>query len=191
MKKASTHFYLILSLVALLFFAPRTSTSEEQPPADFTVRQADGVGTFKLSEARGKYVALHFLLKTACPYCIRHTHTYSSRASEVPDAIQIFLKPDTEEEIRAWSVRLNGKFVEQDSTFQLPVIYQDPDANLAKQFGIPFGYEFHGQTVHYPALILLGPDGKEVFRYVGKNNSDRYSFDDFVAKITELKSPIE
>jgi peroxiredoxin Q/BCP len=30
-------------------------------------------------------------------------------------------------------------------------------------------------VVHYPALLVLDTDGKEVFRYVGKNNGDRVS----------------
>ena len=66
-------------------------------------------------------------------------------------------------------------------------IYQDVDATLADQFNIPNGYQFHGQVVHYPALILLNDKGEEVFRYIGKNNSDRFSFDQLKAKINELK----
>ena len=62
-------------------------------------------------------------------------------------------------------------------------IYQDADAKLADQFNIPNGYQFHGQVVHYPALILLNDKGEEVFRYIGKNNSDRFSFDQLKAKI--------
>ncbi len=57
---------------------------------------------------------------------------------------------------------------------------------LATQNNIPNGYAFHGQVVHYPALILLNEEGKEVFRYIGKNNSDRYSFEKLTAKIQEL-----
>ena len=37
-----------------------------------------------------------------------------------------------------------------------------------------------------PAFILLDPEGKEVFRYVGKNNRDRYSFEQLESKITEF-----
>jgi len=51
------------------------------------------------------------------------------------------------------------------------------DDALAKAYGIPDGYAFHDQVVRYPALLLLDPDGKEVFRYVGKNNGDRVSVD--------------
>ena len=35
-------------------------------------------------------------------------------------------------------------------------------------------------------LILLNKNGEEVFRYIGKNNSDRFSFDQLKAKIVEL-----
>jgi len=66
------------------------------------------------------------------------------------------------------------------------LIYQDLNAKLADQFNIPNGYQFHGQVVHYPALILLNKNGEEVFRYIGKNNSDRFSFDQLKAKIVEL-----
>ena len=69
----------------------------------------------------------------------------------------------------------------------LPAIYQDENAKLARDMGIPYGYKFHGQVVHYPALILLDKEGNEVLRYVGEHNGDRMSFDDLVARIDALK----
>jgi hypothetical protein len=36
-------------------------------PADFTVEAPADGRKFRLAEAKGKYVALHFLLKTECP----------------------------------------------------------------------------------------------------------------------------
>jgi peroxiredoxin Q/BCP len=68
----------------------------------------------------------------------------------------------------------------------LILIRLNQDAKLADQFNIPDGYQFHGQIVHYPALALLNEKGEEVFRYVGKNNSDRFSFDRLKAKVEEL-----
>jgi len=41
--------------------------------------------------------------------------------------------------------------------------------------------------VHYPALVLLDSSGKELFRYVGKSNSDRMKPDDFMAKLKVVK----
>ena len=135
---------------------------------------------FNLAKEKGRFVALHFLLKTECPYCIRHTQEYFSKAKTLKNVVQVFIKPDTELEIRAWS----GKLAAEDLK-NFP-IYRDPDAKLAKQLGIPDGYKFHNQIVHYPATILIGPHGKEVYRYVGKNNSDRLSFDQLVLKVNEL-----
>jgi thioredoxin-dependent peroxiredoxin len=149
-----------------------------EPPADFTVPRVGEGRAFTLSAAKGRYVALHFLLKTECPLCLRHTRGYLTRAAEVPGVEHVFLKPDPAAEIQAWA---------KDLPAGTP-LYRDADAALAKRYGVPDGYQFHGQTVHYPALILLDPAGKEVFRHVGKDNGDRYAFDDFAAKLKELRA---
>ena len=167
--------FIQLTLALLLF----TSLTQAQNIKDFSLTSVTDKSTFTLSKSKGKYIALHFLLKTECPYCIRHTSEYFEKASSFSNVIQVFIKPDSEEDIKAWAIKLK-------STNSLP-IYQDVDATLADQFNIPNGYQFHGQVVHYPALILLNDKGEEVFRYIGKNNSDRFSFDQLKAKINELK----
>lgn len=149
------------------------------PPADFTVTAPADGRVFRLADARGRYVALHFLLKTECPICLRHTAAHAKLAATQPDLVNVFLKPDSAEEIKAWTAKLEPGTA--------PVIYRDPDARLAKAFAIPDGYAFHGETVHYPALVLLDPAGREVFRHVGKNNGDRYSAEKLAAKVAELK----
>jgi peroxiredoxin Q/BCP len=165
-----------LTLALLLF----TSLAQAQNVKDFSLTSVIDKSTFTLSKSKGKCIALHFLLKTECPYCIRHTSEYFEKASTLSNVIQVFIKPDSEEEIKAWANKLK-------STNSLP-IYRDADAKLADQFNIPNGYQFHGQVVHYPALILLNDKGEEVFRYVGKNNSDRFSFDQLKAKIEALNN---
>ncbi len=181
MKHMAIMVMVILGLVLNTYAQENTRT-------EFVVHGVDQDAVFKLSDAKGKYVALHFLLKTACPYCMAHTITYARRAEELPDVIQVFLKPDTDEEIKNWRMSLDKKNnAVEEIALKLPVIYRDPEAELAKVFEIPFGYQFHGQEVHYPALVLIGPDGKEVFRYVGEKNSDRFEFDELIKKLTELK----
>lgn len=155
-------------------------TAMAQNPGKIKLQSATDNQQFDLSKEKGKFVALHFLLKTECPYCIRHTQDYFKRAAELKNVVQVFIKPDTEFEIRSWS----GKLAAEDLK-RFP-IYRDPDAKLAKQLNIPDGYKFHNQVVHYPATILFNPNGKEVYRYVGKNNTDRLSFDDLVSKINEV-----
>lgn len=168
---------------SIFLFAAVPFAGEQKPgPENFTLKSMDGKETFTLSGAKGKYVALHFLLKTECPLCLLHTQVYANRQDEVPDVIHIFLKPDTDEEIQAWASN-----IEVEEGKKIPTIYRDPQAKLAKEFKIPDGYEFHGQTVHYPAFILLGPDGQEVLRYVGESNRDRLRFDDFKKIMVDLK----
>ncbi len=174
---------LLRSLTLSLALAATTALvlpASAAAPADFTVTAVTGQqgSTLKLSDLKGQYVALHFLLKTECPVCIQHTRSYLQNADKVAGVRQVFLKPDTDAEIQAWAGKVDAK--------SLPTIYRDADATLANQFGIPDGYAFHGQTVHYPALVILDPAGKEVFRYVGKSNADRFTFDKFSAKMTEL-----
>ncbi|MBN8247632.1 MAG: redoxin domain-containing protein [Verrucomicrobia bacterium] len=151
-------------------------------PADFTVTAPADGSEFRLSGARGRYVALHFLLKTECPICLRHTRDYARRGPGLTNVVQVFLKPDSEEEIRRWTSTM-------DAGDPIKVtVYRDPEAALADAYGIPGGYAFHGQKVHYPALILLDPAGKEVFRHVGTNNSDRLPFDRFAAVVKDRKT---
>lgn len=152
-------------------------------PADFTVESPADGKIFKLAEARGKFVALHFLLKTECPLCLKHTRDYALKSASMLEVMHVFLKPDSAEEIKAWSSKANRGDAAPDVS-----IYRDADAKLADAFGIPGGYMFHGESVHYPALVLLNPAGKEVFRYVGKSNSDRFGAEQFTAKLSELKA---
>lgn len=169
--------YIQILLVLVLF----SINTQAQKTKSFTLSSVTDNTTFSLRKAKGKFVALHFLLKTECPYCIRHTSEYFERATELPNVIQVFIKPDNEQEIKAWASKLKST-----GSKSFP-IYQDLNAQLADQFNIPSGYQFHGQVVHYPALVLLDEKGKEAFRYIGKNNGDRFSFEKLKSKIQELK----
>jgi peroxiredoxin Q/BCP len=166
----------VLALFVLLLIS-QTLLAQEKVK-DFTLPAIGDEEPFVLSEAKGKYVALHFLLKTECPYCIRHTNDYTEGIDGMENVIQVFIKPDTEEEIKAWAEGLEG--------VDFP-IYRDENAALARAIGIPGGYSFHNQLVHYPALVLIDPEGKEVYRYIGKKNSDRLSVKKFVKVLASLE----
>ena len=166
---------LSLSLSALV-----ASSLRAENPATFTVKSALDDKKFDLAENRGKTVVLHFLLKTECPFCLRYTRDYALLAAKTPNIVHVFLKPDSEADIKSWVSHLDDKGLKA-----LPTVFRDADAKLAKQFGIPDGYSFHGQSVHYPALIVLDGTGKEAFRYVGKSNRDRMPVDDFTKKLVE------
>lgn len=171
---------LAFSAFCLMIFACAVQADN---PKNFKVKSATDDSTFELSEHKGKTVVMHFLLKTECPICMRYTHDYAALAEKNSDVVHVFLKPDSEEDIKAWTKGLDKRGLDE-----LPRIYRDEDAKIADEYKIPNGYKFHGQTVHYPAMIILDGKGKEQFRYVGKSNSDRLSVDDFEAKLAELKN---
>ena len=164
-------------LIIILLFV---INSQAQKVDNFTLKSVTDNSTFSLKKANGNFVVLHFLLKTECPYCIRHTSEYFEKSTTLSNVIQVFIKPDNEAEIKEWAKKIKSK-----NSFP---IYQDKDAQLADQLNIPNGYQFHGQVVHYPALIILNRKGEEVFRYIGENNSDRFSFDKLKMKIEELNN---
>jgi hypothetical protein len=90
----------------------------------------------------------------------------------VEDLLQVFIKPDDPEAARKWLARLP----QDEAEPSVPVIYHDPEGKLAERMGIPDGYQFHGIETHYPALVLIGPEGDELYRYVGRNNMDRLAW---------------
>lgn len=172
---------MMVAMNCSLAFAADVPPAPAKAVKDFAVFPV--ARPFRLSEAKGQYVAPHFLLKTECPFCLRYTQEYASKADKVPGVVHVFLKPDSAEAIVKWMDKLGQRDLEA-----LPTIYRDEDARLARALGVPDGYAFHGEKVHYPALILLDPKGVEVYRYVGKSNNDRLPSDDFAAKVAELKA---
>ena len=167
-------FTLAFLAIACAISNSATANEENNPPENFTIESPTHEESFTLSEAKGKIVVLHFLLKTECPLCLRHTQTFAKNSKDRSDVIHVFLKPDSASEIKKWASHLDAQ-----SLRKTPVIYRDADAKLAKAYGVPDGYMFHGEIVHYPATIVLNEKGEELFRYVGKNNSDRLSYEDF------------
>lgn len=179
----------VLKLVAAAAFAallcgtiqPSTAfAAAPKPVADFTLQPVNGTEPFTLSKAAGKPVALHFLLKTECPICIRLTTEFTRRAPELKGVTQVFIKPDDPETTKKWLASAGEG---------APVIYTDPNAALAKTLGIKDGYQFHGEVVHYPAFILINAKGEEVFRHVGKSNTDRISFMKAQAELAKVTAP--
>lgn len=168
-----------LALAALLAAQPQPVAAAPVP--DFELPSVGGAAPFKLSAHRGHYVALHFLLKTECPFCLGHVQEYARKAALLPDVAQVFIKPDDEAALEDWVAKLPADLRGRIA------LHRDAGAALAKQLGIPDGYAFHGESVHYPALVLLDPQGNEVFRQVGRNNTDRFKFDQLATKFDELR----
>lgn len=141
---------------------------------------APAIDDFVLSEALsggtdGRWVALHFLLKTDCPLCLTYTMRFHELSATQPNVKHVFIKPDDD--------RISKRWVKTARVFakDLPTIHRDPDAALAKQLDVRFGHRFHGETVHYPCLILIDPRGHERYRYTGTSTFERATVDAFTA----------
>ena len=106
-------------LLILLLFG---ITSQAQKVDNFTLKSVTDNSTFSLKKAKGDFVVLHFLLKTECPYCIRHTSEYFEKSTTLSNVTQVFIKPDNEEEIKEWA-----KKIKSNNSFP---IYQDKDCLL-------------------------------------------------------------
>lgn len=156
--------------------ASPASTTWTQAPALINAKTEATESVTSIGQ-EGQYTVLHFLLKTECPICLRHTHSYYRSEMDTPNVKNVFIKPDSLSEIQGWL---------KDASDDAPIIHQDPNARLAEFAGIPDGYRFHGETIHYPALIILNPSGQEVFRYVGKRTQDRYSLKAFKKTFAEI-----
>ena len=155
--------------------APASQTAPAALPIPFVVGEGDH--RFDSATVTKGLIAVHFLLKTECPYCMKHTRDYARRSAEVAGVRHIFLKPDDAAAVDAWRTQAVGGEPAID-------IYRDADAALATGFGIPDGYSFHGETVHFPATVVIdAATGKELFRHVGTSNADRLAFDDFAKKV--------
>ena len=66
-------------LIAIAFAVLAASLAQAGNPTDFTLQAVGQNKTFKLSDARGHYIALHFLLKTECPFCLKEIPLKASR----------------------------------------------------------------------------------------------------------------
>lgn len=169
---------VLASAIAILLVGLFQPLSAKETVKDFSLESVGDkkAKTFTLSENKGKYVILHFLLKTTCPVCQRHTRDYHVALKDSDKVVQLFIKPDEPKVIEKWLKRIDDR----------PTIYHDPNAGLAKQYGVKHGYKFHGEVMHFPAFILLDQNGKEIFRHTGKNNRDRFSFNQFSKKYPKL-----
>lgn len=185
---------------AALPMVPALAQSSETPAAapaaapKLEIAVGDPGKRFALSEARGRFVALHFLLLTECPVCVRTAQDYIVRADEVAGVTHVFIKPDdvaSVDRFRAMvGAKLEGVGGDPERLAGLP-IYRDADAALARQLGVKDGYAFHNATMHFPATIIFDREGREAFRFTGNDNTQRLTFDAFRQKIKELDNPPE
>lgn len=134
-------------------------------------------GTFDSKAAASKWLVLDFLLQTDCPLCARRVGEYNDSQAKIQTDDKtrlILIKPDDAAVTQNWMTK--------NKVEGLPV-YRDGEAALATALGIPKGYQFHGQDVHFPATLIVSPEGKVVWANVGTSNSSRAKVADVIAAL--------
>ncbi len=172
----------ILPIISLLVIALFQMSAKKVNPVDFTLQSATDTSKFVLSQHKGKYVVLHFLIAKDDMHCTLQTGEYAFKCDQLPNVVQVFIKPNNKDAISKWVNNVPDMVLKK---FQ---IYMDPDATLAKKFSVKSGLVFNGESMPYPTTIVLDGSGKEVYRYTGATNFDRLSFDKLAEKINELKA---
>lgn len=155
---------------------PEPAAQAAETPTTFTV--GDAGRRFDSATARGGYLAVHFLLNDECPYCGRLVREYTDKGPTLAGVRHIFVQHVGE-----------AAFAETLAAAPDPStpLYRDVGGALAERFKIDGGYAFHGMMMTYPALVLLDPAGREVFRQIGKDNADRVPFATLVEKVESLR----
>ncbi|MCA9450342.1 MAG: redoxin domain-containing protein, partial [Candidatus Omnitrophica bacterium] len=142
---------------------------------DFIAQQCGGSEIkFKLTDHRGSWVVLNFLLPGDNPTGRDLYSDYEQRLDELiygHNIKPVFFKPGEKSEIANWWESLDSN--------RIPVL-QDPNGKLSRALKIPYGLKSGDQITLYPTTLLLDPEGNEVFRKVGKSIEERIGVEELL-----------
>lgn len=147
-------------------------------PVEFSV--GDEGQSFSSASARGRFLAIHFLLNADSPANAALVREYTLHAPELAGTTHIFIRAGSAEEFRSMLAGLPPTAAKQS--------FRDVDSKLAARLNVPGGFEFHGRTINHPALILLDASGNEIFRQVFDADANRLHFTQFAAKLADLST---
>lgn len=168
-KTTTTIPRIVLMAVTVSAICP---TMMYSAPVDFEVRAGDD--KFRLSETRGKCVAIQFLPPDNCAGCLDYVNASMQRRDELAGFLHVFLMPATEEIVSSF----RSSFRRDES--ETPPIYADADGDVAARFGIP---RADNTSPPVPVTILIDPNGAEVYRHIGAHVMDLPSIDKLYAQV--------
>jgi peroxiredoxin Q/BCP len=156
---------LLLLLVACGGEAPKpvtppavTSAELEvgKPAPDFSTKSSAGEA-LSLAGLKGKWVVVYFYPKDETPGCTKEACGFRDAFKDISaKAVIIGVSADDDAS--------HKQFIEH---WQLPFhLVSDPQGELGKKFGVPFGEKYPG--MHSRQTIVIGPDGsvKKIYRTV-------------------------
>lgn len=160
----------LASLSTMIALASPSAFAQQPTAPALTLTAITDHHTFSLADGKGKFLALHFLTKTDTPECTNFVHDFLRAAPTVAGVTHVFIKPDSEGEVKAWSAQFND---------DARSIFLDPNSALAQDLKVPTGLTINGTSSTFPATIVFDIAGKELFRYEGTAHHDHLTFDAF------------
>jgi hypothetical protein len=140
--------------------------SQAAAAQSFTIGDANRV--FDSATVRGQVLAIHFVPEIGEAQTKSAIAEYTAGGPTLAGVRQIVVSAEKADAFRSALAGLPAN--------SIPA-YRDGDGELAKRFGVA------SSTV---AIVVLDPDGREIYRNATTSSSDHLSFPTFAAKIGEL-----
>ena len=163
-----------VGVISAMAFAAGTGSAAlaqgPHEPAHTLVSATDG-HAFTIADARGRYLALHFVGKTDSPECTAFVRECLEKAPTVAGVRHVFATSDDGAAVRKWAAQFGA---------DARAIHLDEGASLAHELGIDAGSQPHPDR---SATLVFDPDGKEIARSIGHSHADHMPFADLAAAV--------
>ena len=158
-----------IGLVSTLFFAVSPALAINQPASNATITAANDDHPFALKDAKGHYLALHFLPAGDTPEDAAFVREYLKAAPTAAGVVHAFIRPQTGD-AKAWA----SQFADASRVFV------DHDSKLAADLGV---WKDQKESTRFATTVVLDQDGKELFRLSGTPARSHVSFGSFASRL--------
>lgn len=184
------HAFLFVFFVFPFLFSACSGEKVEAPPPGKVIGVGDDAPNFRLPDASGRFFSLHdvqegwFLVLVFyrghwCDACLK-------QLAELKEHFQEFVKHKTA--LAAVSVDAPSESASFQERWGFPFpLLSDRRLKLIDAFGLrhPKGHE--GKDISRPAVVVLSPSKKVVYKYVGKSPVDRPAVGDLLYTLEKLQ----
>lgn len=151
-----------IGLVSAAIFSIASPVYSQQPSTPHSIVAASDGHAFSIKDARGRYLALHFLSDADSTECASFIRDYLAAASELAGVQHLFIRTTASSDAKMWASQFG------DGT----AMFLDSDGALARDLNVSSPF----------ATVLLNTDGTELFRHAGKTHSDHMAWSAFLTR---------
>jgi len=166
---------VILVVLAFACIGPTPTMAQPTLSAPSLVAAVDG-RSFAIADARGRYLAIHFLTEIQATESSEFVKRFVRSAPTVAGVRHIFVARGDPANIRAWAAQFKEN---------APLVYIDSDGAMARALSITSD-SAAVTTSGLPSTVVFDQQGKELFRHTGTSAHDHLSFDAFARRMTQL-----